>query len=620
MALRYTGEFEELKDNLSNLAGQGEWRDLNENQKQFRHNDGGILNWYPSTGTINFQGPGDGRAKLEAIVGEALGSGDANGITTPAPSLVAEATAVQKSAPAENASRILSEEAPGDGHPATEVDTQLLGQRFTASELVVGLVGAVGTELKQVTEVLQERLGAFGYTTEEVHVSTDIIAQVVQPSNEEPTGEYSRISDLMDAGNEARKKTGDNSVLALGVAAKISSARSQEDHHPQPRKRYAYIVNSLKHPDEVTRLREIYPEGFYLIGVHSDEKRRHEYLVGNKRLSSEDAERLMRRDEDEHLVHGQRTGDTFHLSDFFVRIDENQDKLRNSIWRILDILFGHPYSTPTFDEYAMFMAFSAALRSVDLSRQVGAVVARNNEIVSTGANDCPKFGGGLYWPEYDDGGHEIKDARDGRDYMRGEDANTAEQQKIIEDILQRVGAETADLFKLREALETSRIMDITEYGRMVHAEMEALLSCARNHVSACKATLYCTTFPCHNCAKHIVAAGIVRVVYIEPYPKSKAAEFHSDSISLGFTEENDTVHFEPFVGVGPRRFFDLFSMRLGSGYPLMRKDSEGQVLDWRPEGSVLRIQMLPCSYIELEIKASSMFNELRKRKESVDYA
>ncbi|MDN3612645.1 hypothetical protein QWZ16_23945 [Vibrio ostreicida] len=26
-------------------------------------------------------------------------------------------------------------------------------------------------------------------------------------------------------------------------------------------------------------------------------------------------------------------------------------------------------------------------------------------------------------------------------------------------------------------------------------------------------------FPCHNCAKHIVASGIKRVVYVEPYPK-----------------------------------------------------------------------------------------------------
>ena len=44
-----------------------------------------------------------------------------------------------------------------------------------------------------------------------------------------------------------------------------------------------------------------------------------------------------------------------------------------------------------------------------------------------------------------------------------------------------------------------------------HAEMEALLSCARSGVSTRGATLYSTTFPCHNCAKHIIAAGVARV-------------------------------------------------------------------------------------------------------------
>jgi deoxycytidylate deaminase len=41
----------------------------------------------------------------------------------------------------------------------------------------------------------------------------------------------------------------------------------------------------------------------------------------------------------------------------------------------------------------MFMAFSSALRSADLSRQVGAVIAKNGDLIASGANDVPKFGG-----------------------------------------------------------------------------------------------------------------------------------------------------------------------------------------------------------------------------------
>ena len=191
------------------------------------------------------------------------------------------------------------------------------------------------------------------------------------------------------------------------------------------------------------------------------------------------------------------------------------------------------------------------------------------------------------------------------------DSNRVEQNRIIEKIVEaRADIEygfNAD--KLRKLLENSRIRDLTEYGRVVHAEMEALFSCARNALSTVGTTLYSTTFPCHNCAKHIIAAGIRRVVYVEPYPKSKTLEFHNDSIA---TEECGKsrwfVVFEPFVGVGPRRFFDLFSMRLGSTYPLVRKDNQsGRRAEWRIESRQLRIQMKPLSYLELEKQACELF-------------
>ena len=108
------------------------------------------------------------------------------------------------------------------------------------------------------------------------------------------------------------------------------------------------------------------------------------------------------------------------------------------------------------------------------------------------------------------------------------------------------------------------LFDITEFGRAVHAEMEAMLCCAKVGVSPRGGTLYTTTFPCHNCAKHIVDVGIRRVVYVEPYPKGQAKELHSDSIEIEgpIREEKDLkkVQFQPFVGVGPRRYVDLFSI------------------------------------------------------------
>jgi len=142
--------------------------------------------------------------------------------------------------------------------------------------------------------------------------------------------------------------------------------------------------------------------------------------------------------------------------------------------------------------------------------------------------------------------------------------------------------------------------------------MEAILSCAREGISCIGGTLYCTTFPCHNCAKHLIAAGIRRVVYVEPYPKSKALDFHSESIELRTAIEvgamTEQVIFEPFTGVGARRFLDLFSMNLGVGNKLRRKDSDGNAVSWEQSSALPRVALLPESYRNVESSAAALFD------------
>ncbi len=58
----------------------------------------------------------------------------------------------------------------------------------------------------------------------------------------------------------------------------------------------------------------------------------------------------------------------------------------------------------------------------------------------------------------------------------------------------------------------------------IHAEQNAIIQAARLGVSIEGATLYCTHQPCAVCAKMIVNAGIVRVVYREGYPDEFAVE------------------------------------------------------------------------------------------------
>ncbi|MFZ5958064.1 anti-phage dCTP deaminase [Pseudomonas knackmussii] len=574
--MRFDGQYSELRERLAQLDQAGNWREINSNQYQFKSKSGGILNWFPSTGTIAFQGKAVASKELEAIVGKIL-----SGEVGPLPKVQVDA--------ADRAIKSLSEEVAG-------IQVSYLDDSYSDSELVIGLVGTIGTDLKTVTGLLEDRLKAFKYKSQQIKISSDVIAMIGRA----PVGggEFERIDGYMEEGNRLRRDCKDNSVLALGAAARINQMRSAES----PR-RNAFIINSLKSPYEVQRLRKIYAGGFFLIGVHADHERRSKYLIQDLRMTEEQASELISRDANEKEEYGQHTRDTYHLSDFFINFNGNIDSLKMQLWRVLDILFGKPYVTPTFDEYSMFMAFSASLRSADLSRQVGAVLTKDGCIVSTGANDVPKAGGGLYWPVLNDE-HEIVDQQDGRDYMRGEDSNAVQKRLIVEEIIQSIPEEYREA--ISPVLRSSRIKDITEYGRVVHAEMEALLSSSRSGISALGSTLYCTTFPCHNCAKHIIAAGVKRVVYVEPYPKSKAQEFHSDSISL---DKNTTgVFFEPFIGVGPRSFFDLFSTNLGSGYPVIRKTTEGQTVDWTEPTAKLRTQMLPCSYIERESIAAALLS------------
>ncbi len=137
---------------------------------------------------------------------------------------------------------------------------------------------------------------------------------------------------------------------------------------------------------------------------------------------------------------------------------------------------------------------------------------------------------------------------------------------------------------------------------MFLAYSAALLSCARTGASTSGATLYCTTFPCHNCAKHIIAAGISRVVYVEPYAKSKAYVLHSDALCLeAQTTDNKKVMFEPFIGVGPRHFMDLFSLQGGNTAPKSRKDKRtGVTIPFDRKQASLRVCLPPISYLELE--------------------
>ncbi len=78
---KFRGDSNELEARLSALGYEGRWSEDN-GKRVFRSDDGAILNWWPSTGTLNVQGTKPARIKLEEALSDPLtGDSPASGHT-----------------------------------------------------------------------------------------------------------------------------------------------------------------------------------------------------------------------------------------------------------------------------------------------------------------------------------------------------------------------------------------------------------------------------------------------------------------------------------------------------------------------------------------------------------
>lgn len=132
----------------------------------------------------------------------------------------------------------------------------------------------------------------------------------------------------------------------------------------------------------------------------------------------------------------------------------------------------------------MSMAELAATRSTCIRRKVGAVLVKNRRVISTGYNGAPA-------------GHQH---------------------------CQEIGC-------LREQLNVPS-GEKHEICRGVHAEQNAIIQAAFRGISVSGAYLYCTSKPCSICAKMIINAGILSVVYRDEYDDKM-----SDTVLFGLLQK-----------------------------------------------------------------------------------
>lgn len=489
-------------------------------------------------------------------------------------------------------------------------------------ELIIGLAGPIGIDIEAMAQEVSRALAQVSYTSRTVRV-TDLMMQYEAPGVVAAGTDYfSVMNHKMDHANKLCEIAETPDALMIVAIEGIRQARAEllkaSGSSAQVAHSSAYIIRQLKRPDEVNFLRRIYGKQFILISGYGSEEHRKSRLVEKGRaslpLSTEAPEierlaaQLLIRDHDEgSSKHVQHLRDTFHLGDVFVD-GINRDQMRSGIERFVQAFFGRVDIGPSKIEYGMYAAKAASLRSTDLSRQVGAAVfTRNGEVITQGCNEVPKAFGGTYWS-----GEEP----DHRDVRLGHDPNDLLKKDVIRDLLERLSkakllaspasADTSsDAFvdqllgrgewegDHHGCLRGSQISDLTEYGRVVHAEMGVICDAARLGKALKDTVLFVTTFPCHNCTKHIISAGISRVYYLEPYPKSRAKQLHSNEIEIEKSSESK-VAFLPFLGISPFRYRDIFEKQ--------SRKSGGMAKTWYAQDDEPRplISASLPKYVELE--------------------
>jgi deoxycytidylate deaminase len=424
-------------------------------------------------------------------------------------------------------------------------------------EIIIGLCAPIGTDVHYVADeigsVIREK---YGYNYEVIRLS-NFIAENAEEDISQLEG-INKFNKLIELGNKLREEKGETILAELAVS-KIALNRERlkpEGSNKYKSERICYIIDSIKHIEELQLFRLIYGDLFYFFGAFSIPELRVKNLE-LKGLKTEEVYQLMRRDSGEEIQFGQKVSETFVQADFFLRIDESTASIPIRIARYLSLIFASDIVTPTTHETAMYMAAAAAGNSACLSRQVGASITdREGEILSVGWNDVPKVNGGVYQSGEEKPDHRCVNMGGGKCFNDEEKVIIRDQ--LIDELIENGVIQSNNRDKAVGIVKNSRIKELIEFSRAVHAEMLAIIhGCQKCGERVKNGRIYTTTYPCHNCARHIVAAGIKEIYYIEPYRKSLATKLHNDSITEDESNK-EKVRILMYDGVSPRRYLDFF--------------------------------------------------------------
>lgn len=511
-------------------------------------------------------------------------------------------------------------------------------------ELIVGVVAGVGVDSASFIEEIKTQLEEIECDVfvikiskliqdfiEENNLKIEDYSEHLQNEKIENYDGFASIFLKMQAGSGLCKemnRSDFNGILAINEIKKNRNKLRKRGGY------CVYILDSIKRPEELALFNEVYGRTFIQISLFQLENERIKFLEKHIEMNCGKNFQLNRITPDlsespkakaAYLIEkdrkdfgsnqkssnqkssGQNVEECFSKAHYFISYN-CMHSIHEQIKRFISLLFGYPFHQPSLDEYGMFHAEAASLRSLDLSRQVGAVIMSDNgSIVSVGYNDVHKVGSPLQQP---------KD-NPFFDYAKGFEFNSKVKNDALQSIIKKIKNENKEINKemvdsISKIIRSSPFWDITEYYRSTHAEMSAIISAATNSISTVGCTMYVNTFPCHYCAKHIIASGIKRVVFLHPYPKSKAKEMFKDFIEIDTNHGgNDKVTFDSFFGVSPNRYMYIFRENKSNRQQKNKEDQN--YIDKAKQWSFLNAQIkflnkrTPITYTEREIAVLECF-------------
>jgi|CXWL01.1.fsa_nt_gi dCMP deaminase len=313
------------------------------------------------------------------------------------------------------------------------------------------------------------------------------------------------------------------------------------------------VFDGIRNQAEAQFLRETFPN-FFLIAVWCPQPERWKRIQSEYDGSQSDFLADDERDKDEELQYGQQVQLCVDNADIVISNETAHNSkpvairaLKTKIAEYLSLLNGSSLRTPTQAEAAMAVAYTYSLRSLCIKRQVGAVIAdTNGRVISVGYNEnpdpvapCIKQFTACY---KDDWLHQHLEMQ-----LQKNGSKCYKCQESIPSI-----AALGQTYKCPKCKTSFIRMYAPDRGMSrctaIHAENMAIMNAAGRNLE--NTILYTTTFPCAQCARQLVYAGIKEVVYVEPYP---------DPDSVRFLRELSDRRVRLFEGVKARAYDRVFS-------------------------------------------------------------